>query len=96
MFVASGFAASMMPESAYAASTLPDFGAMNDSDLNLTLSILAIGSLAIIPGALYNFINNYEERFFMIFADMLGLVTQPYTQTQESYYRSDKLSIQKI
>ena len=44
----------MIPESAYAASTLTDFG-VNDADhLTQNLMILALGSLALIPAALYS------------------------------------------
>ena len=49
----------MIPESAYAASALTDFG-VNDADLTQSLMILALGSLALIPAALYSIYVKYE------------------------------------
>ena len=75
MYVASGFAASMMPESVYAAA--PDLDNMlNDSNIIMNLTILGLASLALIPNAVYQFYDRaqrkYDERFFLLFADYLG------------------------
>lgn len=81
MFVASGFAASMIPESAYAATPLTDFVA-SDADLNLTIMVLALGCLALIPNALFNAYeeieNERDQRLYFITSEVLGMASYPW------------------